>query len=133
MTTAPEFSRRSYVGAVLDLYARLPGTRPRSTRHDRRLATSLYERGVPFSAVRTALLLAVARRTLLRPKDAPPLPPIGSLHYFVPVLDEVLATPPEPGYADYLMTKLKPFLITPSTSEPLPSTTGQKSPLSRGR
>ena len=132
MTTTPEFSRRSYVGAVLDLYARLPGTRPRPTRQDRRLATSLYERGVPFSTVRTALLLAVARRTL-RPKDAPPLPPIGCLHYFVPVLDEVLATPPEPGYVDYLATKLKPFLITPATSEHLPSTTGQKSPLSRGR
>jgi hypothetical protein len=132
MTTTPEFSRRSYVGAVLDLYARLPGTRLRPTRQDRRLATSLYERGVPFSTVRTALLLAVARRTL-RPKDAPPLPSIGCLHYFVPVLDEVLATPPEPGYADYLATKLKPFLVTPSISEPLPSTTGQKTPLSRGR
>ena len=107
MTTTPESSRRSYLGAVLDLYARLPGTRLRPTRQDRRLATSLYERGVPFSAVRTALLLAVARRTL-RPKDAPPLPPIGSLHYFVPVLDEVLATPPEPGYVNYLATKIKP-------------------------
>lgn len=132
MTTTPEFSRRSYVGALLDLYARLPDTRRRPTRQDRRLATSLYERGVPFSAVRTALLLAIARRTL-RPKDAPPLPPIGCLHYFVPVLDEVLATPPDPGYVDYLATKLKPFLMTPSTSEPLPSTTGQKTPLSRGR
>jgi hypothetical protein len=132
MTTTPELSRRNYVGAVLDLYARLPGTRPRPTRQDRRLATSLYERGVPFSAVRTALLLAVARRTR-RPNDAPPLPPIGCLHYFVPVLDEVLATPPEPGYVDYLATKLEPFLTTPSTSEPLPPTTGQKTPLSRGR
>ena len=132
MTTAPKFSRRSYVGAVLDLYARLPGTRPRPTRHDRRLAASLYERGVPFSAVRTALLLAVARRTL-RDKDAPPLPPIGCLHYFVPVLDEVLAMPPDPGYADYLMTKLQPFLKTTSSPGPPVSTTGQKSPLSRGR
>ncbi len=132
MTTTPEFSRRSYVGAVLDLYARLPGTRLRPTRQDRRLATSLYERGVPFSAVRTTLLLAVVRRTL-RPNDAPPLPPIGCLHYFVPVLDEVLATPPEPGYADYLMTKLHPLLKNTSDPQTLASTTGQKTPLSRGR
>ena len=132
MTTTPESSRCSYVGAVLDLYARLPGTRLRPTRQDRRLATSLYERGVPFSVVRTALLLAVARRTL-RDKDAPPLQPIGSLHYFGPVLDEVLATPPEPGYADYLMTKLQPFLKNTSSPGPPVSTTGQKTPLSRGR
>ena len=132
MTTTPDFNRRSYVGAVLDLYARLPGTRPRPTRQDRRLAASLYDRGVAFSAVRTALLLAVARRTL-RDKDAAPLPPIGCLHYFVPVLDEVLATPPDPGYADYLMTKLQPFLKTTSSPGPPVSTPGQKTPLSRGR
>jgi len=132
MSITPDLSRPSYVDAVLDLYARLPATRPKPTRQDRRLAASLYDRGVPFSVVRTALLLAVARRTL-RPKDAAPLPPIGCLHYFVPVLDEVLATPLDPGYADYLATKLKPFLMTPSTAEPLPSTTGQKTPLSRGR
>jgi hypothetical protein len=132
MTTTPQFSRRTYVDAVLNLYARLPGTRPRPTRQDRRLAASLYDREVPFSAVRTALLLAVARRTL-RDKDAPPLPPIGCLHYFVPVLDEVLAMPPDPSYADYLMTKLQPFLKTTSSPGPPVSTTGQKSPYSRGR
>jgi hypothetical protein len=132
MTTKPDLSRRSYVDAVLDLYARLPDTRPKSTRQDRRLAASLYDRRVPFSAVRAALLLAVARRTL-RAKDAPPLPPVGCLHYFVPVLDEVLDSPPEPGYADYLMTKLQPFLKTTSNTVPLVSTTGQKTPLSRGR
>ena len=132
MTIAPQVSQSSYVGAVLDLYARLPGTRLRPTRQDRRLAASLYERGVPFSAVRAALLLAVARRTL-RAKDAPPLPPIGCLHYFVPVLDEVLDSPPEPGYADYLMTKLQPFLKNTSAQLTLASTTGQKTSLSRGR
>ena len=132
MTTTPESSRCSYVGAVLDLYARLPGTRLRPTRQDRRLAASLYKRGVPFSVVRTALLLAVARRTL-RPKDAAPLPPIGCLHYFVPILDEVLDSPPEPGYAEYLMTKLQPFLKNTSDPQTLAATTGQKTSLSRGR
>ncbi len=132
MSIKPDLSRRSYVDAVLDLYARLPGTRPRPTRQDRRLAASLYDRGVPFSVVRTALLLAVARRTL-RDKDAAPLPPIGCLHYFVPVLDEVLDSPPEPGYPDYLMTKLQPFLKTTSNPKPPASTTGQKTTLSRGR
>jgi len=132
MSIKPDLSRPSYVDAVLDLYARLPATRPKPTRQDRRLAASLYERHVPFSVVRTALLLAVARRTL-RPKDAAPLPPIGCLHYFVPVLDEVLATPLEPGYADYLMTKLQPFLKNTSDPQTLASTTGQKTSLSRGR
>lgn len=56
--------------------------------------------------VRAAMLLAAARRTL---RSGPPLPPVRTLHYFLPAIEEVLALPPEPRYVDYLAAKLKPF------------------------
>lgn len=116
---------RTYVRALLDLYVRLPGTRLAPSRQDRRLAAALCQRGVPLSLVRAALLLAAARRTLRSP-DAAPLPPVGCLHYFLPVIDEVRQTPPDPGYVQYLAGKLQPFMKPAST-------TGQKSSFSAGR
>jgi hypothetical protein len=98
-------SRRLYVQQVLDLYRRAPGTTGYLRRSDRRLAGELYDRGIPIEIIRDALLLAVARRTL-RSASAPPLAPIASLHYFRPVIHELIAQPPEPGYLSYIRHKL---------------------------
>ena len=46
--------------------------------------------GIPLTTVETALLLASLRRANRRP-DALPLGPIRSLHYFLPVIEELLA------------------------------------------
>lgn len=100
---------RIYIEAVLDLYLSLPGTPLRTSRHDRRLAGALYERGIPVALMRAALLLGVARRTL-RSEQAPSLPPIRTLHFFLPLLEEVQQYPPEAGYVEYLAQKLRPFL-----------------------
>ena len=102
----PLDQERLYIEAVLTTYNSLPGTPARSSRQDRRLARDLCHTGVPLRAVRTALLLAAARRTL---RSGPPLAPIRTLHYFLPAIDEVIEQPPEPGYIDYLANKLKPF------------------------
>ena len=99
--------QRAYVQAVLDLYVRLPGTRPTPSRVDRRLAATLYARGLTLDLVRTAMLLAAARRSLRSPQ-APPLPPVGCLHYFLPVIDEVSQAPLVPCHVDYLQAKLQP-------------------------
>lgn len=99
---------RAYIRAVLKEYVWLPGTPHQASRQDRRLASSLYEQAVPLAVVRTALLLAAARRALRSPHLCP-LPPIRTLHYFLPVIEEVLATPPDPGYVDYLAGKLHPL------------------------
>lgn len=99
---------RRYVQAVLDEYVSLPGTPCRASRQDRRLARDLYEQAVPLAAVRAAFLLGIARRTF-RSNDAP-LPAVRTLHYFVPIIDEVLHCPPEPGYVDYLAVKLRPLV-----------------------
>ena len=102
----PPDQERVYLEAVLATYSSLPGTPLQPSRQDRRLALDLCRRGVPLRIVRTALLLAAARRTL---RSGPPLPPVRTLHYFIPAIDEVLDQPPDPAYVDYLVDKLKPF------------------------
>ena len=102
----PADQERLYLEAVLTTYNSLPGTPDRPSRQDRRLAHDLCHRGVPLSIVRTALLLAAARRTF---RSGPPLPPVRTLHYFLPAIDELIAQPPGPGYLEYLAAKLKPF------------------------
>jgi len=100
---------RQYVLTVLDEYVSFPGTPCRASRQDRRLARDLYEQAVPLAAVRAALLLGVARRTF-RSTHVCPLPSVRTLHYFVPIVEEVLHCPPELGYVDYLALKLRPFV-----------------------
>ncbi len=103
----PADQERIYLDSVLGTYSSLPGTPGRPSRQDRRLARDLCRRGVPLRAVRTALLLAAARRTL---RSGPPLAPVRTLHYFLPALEEVLTLPPEPEYVDYLAAKLQPLI-----------------------
>lgn len=76
---------------------------------DRRCARVLYRRGIPLATVDAALLLATARRTF-RSQDRPPLPPVRALHYFLPVIEELLDQPLEPGYASYLARRLLPWM-----------------------
>jgi len=98
-------SRRLYVQRILDLYRLAPGTSAHLRRSDRRLAGELHDRGISLEVVHAALLMTVARRTLRSP-SAPPLAPIATLHYFRPVIDELIAKPPEPGYLSYIRYRL---------------------------
>ena len=94
-----------YVAAVVAAYADLPGTPLTARAQDISCARRLHDDGVPFRTVESALLLASLRR-LARPADAAPLPPIRSLAYFRPVIDELLNQPLPDGYLDYLRLKL---------------------------
>ena len=105
--------RTRYIAAVLDAYRRTPGTLGHVRPADRRLAEKLSDAGVPFATVEAALSLAAARRAV-RPDGAPLLPPIRSLHYFKPVIDEILGLPPDPAYLAYVQD----FLA--HSSEPRP-------------
>lgn len=100
----PETAR--YVTAVLTLYLGLPQTPLRATAQDRRLARQLHERGVALHVVESAFLLASLRR-LARPADVPALPPIRSLAYFQPVIEELLSDPAPENYLEYLRLKLR--------------------------
>jgi len=99
-----------YVKTVLDLYLALPETPTRVSRFDHSLAFRLFQQNVPASIVEAAFLLASARR-LCRPNDASPLGPIRSLHYFLPVIEEITRHPLPPGYLDYLRHKLAAYRL----------------------
>lgn len=97
---------QAYVRAIRNLYTQLPQTSQRFSRSDRRLALDLYQRQVPFDTVRSALFLAIANRLY---REGPPLPTIRSLHYFAPVIDEILLQPLPRGYVQYLEYKIAAF------------------------
>jgi hypothetical protein len=75
------------------------------SRASKRLAAQLYDRGIPLTIVQSAILLVAARRTF-RDTDAVPLPPIRTLYYFLPEIEEFTAHPPDPEYIQYLSYKL---------------------------
>ena len=98
-------SRHAYARAVLNLYCCLPQTAARQPSvADRKLAAWLYDQGIPMTTVQTAFLLALQRRDD-RPPELPPLTPIRSLAYFLPVIEELQADPPSPGYLVYLLLR----------------------------
>jgi len=99
--------RETYRQAVIALYLRLPDTPRRLSRFDLRLLDQLWQRQIPLTLIETAFLLASVRRASRRP-DAIPLGPIRSLHYFTPIIEELLHTPLGHGdsYLAYLRTKV---------------------------
>ena len=105
-TSADPLTLQQYVQRLLQAYRNTPGTLGRIRPEDRQLADQLYRRAIPLSVLETAFALAAARRGF-RPFDAPPLNPIRSLRYFLPVLEEILSRPPLPAdYLTYLEAKV---------------------------
>jgi hypothetical protein len=82
-----------YVSVVLRLYRSTPGVLGHVRRADRELAAQLYSRRIPLFVIDRACVLAAARR-IRHNAFSVPLPPIRSLHYFVPVIHEVIHRPP---------------------------------------
>lgn len=86
-------SRQRYAAEVIRLYRCTPTVLGRVRRTDHDLALRFFDQGVPLYAVRNALLLGAARR-VTNNAFSTPMPPIRSLHYFLPILREVLERPP---------------------------------------
>ena len=101
-----------FVLQVIALYRRLAGNHVRPRRTDRELAAAWHHRGMTLASIEGAMLLALARRTV-RPPEAPLLPPIRSLHYFIPLLEEVTARPLADHYLAYLRAQLAGVLADP--------------------
>lgn len=106
----PQALQRCFVQAVLGRYLWLPDTPAVCSRHDRRLARTWYEQGIPLSVIEAALLLAATRRALREPYLAP-LPQIRALHYFGPVVRELLGNTRDPDreYLVCLLRRLRPL------------------------
>ena len=100
-----EISKKDYVRRILEAYRRTPGTTGVVRRNDRLLAADLYDRGVSVLIVENALLLAASRR-IFRAPNAAVLQPIRSLHYLIPVIDEVLRLHVSREYFRYLRFRL---------------------------
>jgi len=99
-------NKKEYVSRILQLYLALPETPNRVNRLDYRLAEELNEKGIAEEHVEAAMLMATARRLARNPK-ASPLGPIRSLHYFLPVLNEVTKNGIPEGYLQYLRGYLR--------------------------
>lgn len=103
-----ESAERDYVRGILECYLSLPGTASVTSRHDRSCAQALFRRGVPLDVVKGAMVVAVARRTF---REGDPLPRVRALHFFLPVIDELLEEPCIPGYVEYLEQKLRTLAV----------------------
>jgi Arc/MetJ family transcription regulator len=102
-------ARQAYVNTVVRHYVRLPGTPLSPSRRDRQLAGTLYDRRIPLSVVWSAFVIAAVRRAV-RSAGQRRLETIRTLYYFLPAIDEVLETSPDPDYVQYLAAKLRPFV-----------------------
>lgn len=96
--------RLRYIREVLRLYVRTPTVLGRVRNADRILAGRLYDQGVPLYAIANAFIIGAARR-VLHNGFSTPMPPVRSMHYFVPVLREVLDRPP--GYREIQLLQEK--------------------------
>jgi hypothetical protein len=101
-------SESLYVKILLRAYLDLPITSGRARNADRVLARTLFAQQVPLDLVRAAFVLASARRACRLP-DAIPLTTVRSLHYFLPVIQELRLSPPDPDYIRHLSARLRPL------------------------
>jgi hypothetical protein len=100
-------SSRYDVQRLLDLYCGLPHTAARRpSAADRKLAAQLCDQAIAFDLIEAAFLLAIARRNRRDPL-APPLPPIRSLAYFLPVIEELRLHPLDLDYLRYLRSRAR--------------------------
>lgn len=89
--------RSLYVREVLRLYRATPSVHGHVRRADHDLAGRLFDRGLPFWAIANAFLVGAARR-ILHNGFSTPMPPVRSLHYFLPIVREMIERPL--GYRD---------------------------------
>lgn len=109
MSFSDAAERLRYVREVLRLYIATPTVLGCVRRADRLLAGQLYDQQVPLYAVANAFVIGAARR-VLHNGFSTPMPPVRSLHFFLPIIREVIDRPP--GYRDtaLLQDKLAAYL-----------------------
>jgi len=100
--------KNQYVDKVISLYLKLPDTPVKPSNNDRITAAGFFERDIPMNIIEAALMLASIRR-LSREQNIPPLQPVRSLAYFMPVIQELLDLSMPDEYLQYLRLKIKPF------------------------
>jgi len=97
---------QDFVDTILKMYLALPETPDRFNSNDSFVAKAWFEQGISILQVQQAMTLAQIRRGFRRSDDLP-LNPIRSLHYFVPIIQELQSQPMDEKYFRYLQSKLK--------------------------
>jgi len=109
----PTIDRRQYVQDMLAAYRSTPTCAGKVRREDRRLAYRLYDQRIPPLLLHAAFILGAMRRLyrLEAVEDCPfgnePLTPVRSLHYFLPIIDEIRRQPIDPEYIAYAEWKVR--------------------------
>ena len=106
MIEQPPATREQYVRRLLALYVRTPGVLGRLRQTDRALARQLHDQRIPLYVVENAFIVAAARRARHNAFSTP-LPPVRSLHYFSPIIRELLERPLGPRDIDDLRRELR--------------------------
>lgn len=106
---ADSITSPSYVGSVRASFLAIGCGRGSFSASDERMANQLEKRGVPIEVVEDALLLGSVRKYLswLGGNQSPP---VGSLKYFEPLIQEVQQQPWPGGYREYLRSKHRQFV-----------------------
>lgn len=97
--------KNEYINRLLQLYLQQPDTPNRFSRYDRKLAEHLFNESVSLDQMKAAFLMGSARRAARKP-NAFPLGPIRSLHYFLPILEEIKRNQLSEDYLYYLKSKI---------------------------
>jgi hypothetical protein len=114
--SGPHLDRDLYVRCALACYRITPTTAGTADSQDRLEAAKIFEAGVSLELLQAAMILAAARRSF-REATEPPLAPIRSIRYFLPLIEEIRTTPIEPDYIRYLeQNLLRLARSTPSTA-----------------
>lgn len=95
-----------YVDEVIRLYRATPTVLGHVRPADRLLARRLFDQRIPLYVIRNALVLGAARRVLHNGFSSP-MPPVRSLHYFLPLVREILDRPPGYREIDQLVARLR--------------------------
>lgn len=102
-----------YLTRLLDGYRQLPGTLGRVLRDDRRTALTLYRQRIGLEVVRHAFILGTARRAFAT-NPASSCEPIRTLRYFLPLIAEIVTSPPDPAYLIHLQHRLRDAGLDPA-------------------
>ena len=101
-------AKTRYVAQLLERYRKLPGTLGRVLRDDRQTALALHHRRIGLDVVEQAFVLALARRSVNPRRE-----PIRTLRYFLPVIEEILHSPPHTAYLQQIERQLRDAGLDP--------------------
>ena len=97
--------KESYVGSVRKRFLTLGCTTGHFSPSDERLAGSFEQKGIPLTVIEDAMLIGACRKYVSWLNSGPSAP-IASLHYFEPIIEEVVERPFPPGYRDYMQLQV---------------------------